>query len=112
MGSMLLRDGLDISLWIMCIEAVGSLVIVVYVLAALARLVRNRDRIGTRLLVAEGALWGLNFKVAASLLKTIALHSWAQIGLFTCILALRTLLKWIFSWEEQRLRARLPERAV
>lgn len=53
------------------IEAVGSLVIVDYLVAAICVLVRTRDKTRTRLLVADGALWGLNFKVAASLLKTI-----------------------------------------
>ena len=87
------------------IEAVGSLVIVGYLVAAICVLVRTRDKTRTRLLVADGALWGLNFKVAASLLKTISLHTWRQIGLFAAILAL----KWIFSWEAGRLRQRAPQ---
>ena len=91
------------------IEAVGSLVIVGYLVAAICVLVRTRDKTRTRLLVADGALWGLNFKVAASLLKTISLHTWQQIGLLAAILALRTMLKWIFSWEAGRLRQRAPQ---
>lgn len=93
----------------LAIEAIGSLVIVGYLVAAICVLVRTRDKTRTRLLVADGALWGLNFKVAASLLKTISLHTWQQIGLFAAILALRTMLKWIFSWEAGRLRQRAPQ---
>lgn len=108
MGALSLPSGLDLSPLVLCIEAVGSLVIVGYLVAALCVLVRTLDKTRTRLLVAEGALWGLNFKVAASLLKTISLHTWQQIGLFATILALRTILKWIFSWEARRLRQRAP----
>ncbi|AWN23082.1 hypothetical protein DKM44_07445 [Deinococcus irradiatisoli] len=94
------------ALWI---EAVGSLYILGYVLAGLAALLRGPAAsrlIRARLLVAEGVLAGLNFKVAASLLKTIQLESWQQIALFVATFALRTVLKRFFVWEQRQLLAR------
>jgi len=37
------------------------------------------------------------------LLKTIELQTWAQIGAFFAIFALRTLIKRVFTWESQRI---------
>ena len=65
------------------IEAVGSLYVLAYVLAALLTLARGpRYHLLTaaRLLIADGALAALNFKVAATLLKTLELQSWQQIA--------------------------------
>jgi len=93
--------------WVPLIEFGGALVIVGYLVAALWRLARSRSRASirqARLLVAEGAIWGLNFKVAGSLLNTILIHTWQQIGIFAVILALRTLLKRVFAWEQRTLR--------
>jgi len=67
-------------------------------------LARRQGLAAARLLVIQGSLWGLSLKTAASLLKTIELHSWEQIGAFTAILALRTLVKRVMTWEETRLR--------
>jgi len=89
------------------IEAVGSLYVVGYVLAAVWALIHGSgpDRLAqARLLIAEGALAGLNFKVAATLLKTLQLQSWNQIGLFVATFALRTVLKRFFTWEQARLK--------
>lgn len=94
---------LDINLWILVIESIGSVIIIGYVIAALITLLRTRDIVHVRLLVASGALWGLSFKVAATLLKTIIIHTWEQIAFFAIILALRTLIKWVFTWEQARL---------
>jgi len=90
------------------IEFLGALLIVGYALAALVALVTRRALVQARLLVAEGVLWGLNFKLAGSLLKTIAIHTWQQIVFFAIIFALRTLVKRVFTWEQTRL---LAERA-
>ncbi len=92
------------SLLIGLIELAGSLIIVGYCLAALAQLAQTRNPVRVRLLVIEGALWGLSLKTAASLLKTIEIHSWGQIGAFAAILALRTVLKRLMVWEQRHLR--------
>ncbi|MFC4455781.1 DUF1622 domain-containing protein [Deinococcus sonorensis] len=107
-------DGLPFRTVSLLIEAVGSLYVVGYAVAALLTLLRGQagTRItAARLLVAEGALAGLNFKVAATLLRTIELHSWPEIGMFVAVFALRTLLKRVFSWEQRRLRADAAGRA-
>lgn len=81
------------------IELVGSVIIAGYCVAAMVSLVRKRDRRAAQFLVAEGALTGLGFKLCATLLKTMLLVSWQQIGVFACVLALRTLLKRVFAAE-------------
>jgi uncharacterized membrane protein len=78
------------------IEFVGALVIAFAVIQAFRHL---RDPQQARLLVADGAIMGLSFKVAATLLKTIGLRSWNQIAMFAAILALRTVIKAEFGWQ-------------
>jgi uncharacterized membrane protein len=94
---------LSIPTWAALIEFGGALIIVGYVAAALLALLRRRGIEYARLLVSDGVLWGLSFKVAASLLKTIELHSWQQIATFAVIFALRTVVKRAFTWERSRL---------
>ncbi len=97
---------IDFTVPILLIEAVGALFIASYALVAGIVLVRSRDITRSRLLVVEGALWGLSIKLAASLLKTIELHDWTQILTFAAILALRTLLRQVFTWEQAQLERR------
>lgn len=89
--------------WITPIEFAGALLIVGYCLAGLVELVRSRDPAAVRLLVIQGSLWGLSLKTAASLLKTIEIRDWEQIAAFTAILALRTLVRRVMTWEAARL---------
>ncbi len=84
------------------IEAIGSLVIVFYAAAAAWALLRGAGLGRAQGLIAQGALAGLNFKVAATLLKTVELQTWQQIGIFAVTFALRTMLKRLFAWEAQR----------
>jgi uncharacterized membrane protein len=94
-------------LWASIIEFIGALLIIGYMFAALVVLVRTRNVIAARLLAADGALAGLNFKLAGTLLKTVALHTWQQILMFVAILALRQVLGHIFTWERERLQTRV-----
>ncbi|WP_237724811.1 DUF1622 domain-containing protein [Deinococcus alpinitundrae] len=89
------------------IEGVGSLALVGYVLAALWALLHGWNETNAaraRLLIADGALTALNFKVGATLLKTLDVQTWHQIALFVALFALRTLLKRFFTWERRQLR--------
>lgn len=85
------------------IEVAGSLVIAWYVLQACRAALRPRGDIAARLLVADGVLAALGFMLAATLLKTLALRSWHQIGMFTFVLVFRTLLKHVFVSERRQL---------
>ena len=85
------------------IEAAGSALLLGYVLAALAALVRRHGLERSRLLLADGAVLSLGFKTGASLLKTLELGTWQQIGSFVAILALRTILKRAFAAERATL---------
>jgi hypothetical protein len=87
-------------------DLAGSLLLVGYVAAALVGLARARGVAAARLAVADGVVLALSVKTAAALLKALELQSWNQIGLFATVLALRTLLKRVFAWEENRIRAR------
>ncbi len=94
----------NFTLWAAGIEFVGALFIIAYVFAALIVLLRTKDVSAARLLVADGVIAGLSFKVAGTLLKTIELRTWQQILMFVAIFALRTFLKRFFVWERARLQ--------
>lgn len=89
---------------ILLIELISTAIIAGYVIAALVTLALTHSIPAARLLVAEGALYGLSFEVAATLLRTIALHTWQEIGIFAVILAIRTAIKLVFSWEQGHIR--------
>ncbi len=96
---------LDFTIWIGLIEFVGALFIIGYVIVALITLLRSHSIVQARLLVADGAITGLSFKLAGTLLKTIELHTLQQILMFVAIFALRTILKRLFTWERTRLQS-------
>lgn len=98
---------LNFSTWATLIEFVGALLIIAYIVAALVTLARTRDITYARLLVADGVITGLSFKLAGTLLKTIELRTWQQILMFVAIFALRTILKRFFTWERARLEQRV-----
>ncbi|WP_126577895.1 DUF1622 domain-containing protein [Tengunoibacter tsumagoiensis] len=89
--------------WAEIIEFVGALVIIGYIVAALIALIRRLDIHQARLLVIDGVINSLSFKVAGSLLKTIELRTWQQILMFVAIAALRIILKRVFVWERAEL---------
>ena len=87
----------------LAIEAAGSALLLGYVGAALLALARQRGLERCRLLLADGAVFSLGFKTAASLLKTLELNTWHQIGAFVAVLTLRTVLKRAFAAEKASL---------
>lgn len=84
------------------IEAAGALGIVGCCMAAVVSLVLHRSPGRAQALVIEGSLWGLGLKTSASLLKALVVHDWNGILAFAAILALRTVLKRLFTWEQHR----------
>jgi cell division protein FtsW (lipid II flippase) len=91
------------------IQLLAAGIIAVHRAAALVALGRTGSIPRARLIAADGVIAGLGLITAASLLRTIELHTWNQIALFTVILTLRTLLKRLFAWERNRIVARQPE---
>lgn len=87
------------------VELATNLVLFGYVVAALLTLLRGADLLRIRLLVADGILLALNLKVAATLLRTVELTTWNQIGLFAAVFVLRTGLGRAVTWERAGLRA-------
>ncbi len=103
---MLLSEAGILSLAIILIQFVSTIIISGSVVGAIVALVRGPRATALRQArqrVAEGVMLGLSLVVAATLLKTITIHSFAQLGLFAAIIALRTILKRIFTWEAQPL---------
>ena len=92
----------------LAIQLLASLVIAAYLGAALIALVRTGHIPLARLRAADGVIMGLGLLTAATLLKTIELRTWAQIGLFAVVLSLRIALKRLFAWERGRILAREP----
>ena len=88
-------------------EAIGSMALAVLSAAAFVSLVRERDPEAARLLVAEGAILALSFKIGATLLKTLDLQSWDRIAAFAAVLALRMVLKQAF-FSAKRTRLAVP----
>jgi uncharacterized membrane protein len=95
---------LDLGFWAAAIELVGGLIITGYVVAALWVVARRRGPVRARLLVAEGVIAGLSFKLAGTLLKTILIQSWEQLALFVAIFVLRFVLKRFFMWDLAQVR--------
>lgn len=49
---------------------------------------------------ASVILAALSFLLAGSLIKSMEIFSWNSIGIFACVLALRTVLKLVLNWEK------------
>ncbi|HEY0526213.1 MAG TPA: DUF1622 domain-containing protein [Stellaceae bacterium] len=97
---------------ILLIEFGGAVAIVGACLTAVVRLFRDCGDIdAARRIVAGGVVWGLDFKLAATLLKTTELRSWEQILVFAAVLTLRTVVKRVLAWEQGRLRRGGPPTA-
>ena len=92
------------------VDAAAAVVIGNAVITAFLSIMRLQGSDAARLLIAKGVLSALGFSVAGSLLKIIALETWAQIRLFAFVFVLRTLLKRVFAWEENRIQQRLLAR--
>lgn len=90
---------LNLSLAITLIELAGALIIFGYAVVAFFKVFRGASVDLARYIVANGAIAGLNFKVAASLLKTVQLQTWHQIAMFVFVFALRIILKRIFQMD-------------
>ncbi len=89
------------------IELLAAIVVGLHAAWALIRIVTGHGSDEARLLIARGVLAALGFSIAGTLLKTIALQSWAEIRMFAFVLLLRTLLKQIFRWEQTMITHRL-----
>lgn len=82
--------------FILLIDIISSVVTFGYCCSGFWAFLAHRDRNGARMLVANGALLGMNIKLVGALLKTIELQTWNQLGVFVALLALRTIVKKVF----------------
>jgi uncharacterized membrane protein len=93
---------------VLCIDAFGSLIVAASVAKVLWLLLRTRSISLARVTLSQGVLFGLSFKVAATLLTIIVLETWTQIGVFAAVFALRTVLRRVFAWELLRTSGSAP----
>jgi len=96
------RDVLVFHNGVVLIDLIGGLLVAGYAAAAVRILLRTGAVARARLLVADGAVLGLGFKTAGTLLKALEVHTWDQIGMFGAVLAVRVVLKRLFKWERAR----------
>jgi Ca2+/Na+ antiporter len=101
------RDLFSLAFLVALVELLGACIIGAHVVWALTALLRSRNIVHARLIVADGAILGLSCKVIASVLRTIMLKSWKQILFFAITLCLRTLMKKMFKWEMGHVQRRL-----
>lgn len=94
-----------VDLGVAVIDFAGAVIVMVYCVVAIGVVLRERDPAKARHLVAMGAISGLTFKLAATLLHTLVVTSWSQVGMLAFVVGLKTVLKWTFARE----RGRLPE---
>jgi len=93
------------------IEACGALVIVievartivVYVISYVRRAGRNIA--GLRIRLGQSMVMGLEFQVAADILKTALAPTWNDILLLAALIALRTVLNYLMEAELEKLDA-------
>jgi uncharacterized membrane protein len=85
------------------IDFIGA-VVVGWAAVRSARLLVSRGHLHhARMVLSDGAVAALNFVVAGTILKTLALRTWNELGMFAAVLALRTVVKRVFSEELQRI---------
>jgi hypothetical protein len=82
--------------FILSIDILSSLITFGYCCAGFAVFLTRRNRNRARILVANGALLGMNIKLVGAFLKTMELQTWNQLALFVTILVLRAVLKKVF----------------
>jgi uncharacterized membrane protein len=93
------------------IEACGALVIVievartisVYILSYVRR--RRRNIATLRIRLGQSMVMGLEFQVAADILKTALAPTWNDILLLAALIALRTILNYLMEAELEKLDA-------
>jgi uncharacterized membrane protein len=87
----------------LALEFAASILIALQVLRTAIIVLQRQNITNARLHLAEGVVQALSLLTAGALLKTIGLFTWHQIGMFACILAIRTTLKQLFGWEARHL---------
>ncbi len=75
------------------LEFGGAPIIAFHALLAFARALGRQDALEARKILSKGAITGLDFKLAGTLLKTLTLAEAHQIEMFAVTLALRIFLK-------------------
>lgn len=92
-----------VELGVTVIDFAGAVIVLVYCVLGIGVVLRERDPAKARRLVAMGAISGLTFKLAATLLHTLVVTSWSQVGMLAIVVVLKTVLKWTFARERERL---------
>jgi hypothetical protein len=78
------------------IEFIGAIIISIAAVMAIFVLLKSKSIEESKICIATGAITGLDFKLAATLLKMLSLIEWQQIGMFAATYAIRFILKNVF----------------
>jgi len=84
------------------IEMLGAALLSAFLIwSAVRTWVDRQPSLRARAIAAEGIVFTLDFKLAATLLKSLLLAEWRQIGSFAAILVLRMIIKRQMVWQER-----------
>jgi hypothetical protein len=75
------------------IEFAGAIIVSFHALLAAPKLLQDKGIWAARQTMAQGAIAGLDFKLAATLLKILTLAQFQQLGIFAATVILRLVLK-------------------
>ena len=95
---------LEVLSWIthlvVIIEMVGAIILCAYLLQSLFQSLRHWHELEyAQVIAANGVVIALDYKLAATVLKTLALNGWQQIAAFVAILSIRIIVKRQMAWQ-------------
>lgn len=84
------------------LEAIGIVMILIAVVRTLIALIKNGfdfSRDDLRITFAQGLAYGLEFKMAAEIIKTAIVHSLREFIVLAAVVILRVILALVIQWE-------------
>ncbi|HSF19821.1 MAG TPA: DUF1622 domain-containing protein [Vicinamibacteria bacterium] len=90
------------------LQVVAGQLLVAYLIVAIVGLALKRDLDHARRVVCEGILAALGFMVPATVLRTLVVRNWEEIGALAALLGLRIVLKKFFVWDRSQLISANP----
>lgn len=87
-------------IFIMLLEIYGSFIILLSANIIFIRFLRtSRDGAKSRMMLAQHLAFGLEFLLAAEIIRTITVRDWSELQILAAILAIRGALSLLIIWE-------------
>ena len=93
---------------IMLIELGGLVVILISVVKALISFFKGEDN--TRIILAQGIMLGLEFKIGSEVLRSVIVSGWTELATLGAVILIRSLLTLILHWEIQAEEKRVAKK--